>query len=74
MIWKMLLYFQDTAFSLLCYSERKFAELESLTPIVAVGLKATLKYIVSPFDIPPCMHVQLTISDILLITSTENER
>jgi hypothetical protein len=44
-----------------------------LTAIVAVGLKATLKYIVSPFDIPPFMHIQLTIRDMVPVTSTENE-
>ena len=73
MTWEMLLHFKIQYF--LCrYSGGKFTELEWLTPIVAVGLKATLKYMVSPFDIPPCMHTQLTTSDILLITSTENER
>ena len=40
---------------------RKFFELECLTPMDGVGLKDTLKCMISPFDIPPCIKIQVQI-------------
>lgn len=36
-----------------------YAGTKCLTPIDGVGLKDTLNCIISPFDIPPCIEIQV---------------
>ena len=45
-----------------------------LTAMVAVGLKATLIFMISPFDIPPCLSTEVILANHIFLEGEKEKK